>query len=314
MYKGAMFCFMKKIITHQNLCKEIKTVDDFCRIISVEKSFLQKHIRICPLLYIDIPLKKKDGTPRPIRAPKDKLKTIQRSILKNILSDIKLPPCCYGFSKNKSIIENAKIHSKNDFLLNLDIQDFFPSVHYEKVKQIFLDTGLNEEISDIICGLTTYEYRLPQGAPTSPFLASFALSNLDYRLVQLAKNNYLTYTRYFDDISFSGNKRVVALEKDIMKIIKEEGYKVKMSKRKLFKKGEDKEVNGILIVDKKLSLENTEELFNYVSDINKYGLSKLRNDNFEKEKQSLMGKIAFLKQVDHKKGNDVEKIFTCIKW
>jgi hypothetical protein len=148
---------MKKIITHQNLCKDIKTTDDFCRILSIEKSFLQKHIRLCPLLYIDIPLKKKDGTPRPIRAPKDKLKIIQRAILKNILSDIKLPACCYGFSKNKSIIENAKIHSKNDFLLNLDIQDFFPSVHYKKVQQIFLDIGLNDEISNILCGLTTYE-------------------------------------------------------------------------------------------------------------------------------------------------------------
>ena len=132
---------MKKIITHKNLCKDIKTTDDFCRILSLEKSFVQKHIRLCPLLYVEIPLKKKDGTPRPIRAPKDKLKIIQRAILKNILSDIKLPPCCYGFSKNKSIIENAKVHSKNDFLLNLDMQDFFPSVHYKKVQQIFLDVG-----------------------------------------------------------------------------------------------------------------------------------------------------------------------------
>lgn len=305
---------MKKIITHQNICKDIKTIDDFCHIISVEKSFLQKHIRLCPLLYIEISLKKKDGTPRPIRAPKDKLKTIQRAILKNILSDIKLPPCCYGFSKNKSIIENAKVHSKNDFLLNLDIQDFFPSVHHTKVQQIFSDIGLSNEISNILCGLTTYEYRLPQGAPTSPFLASFALSNLDYRLMKLAESNYLTYTRYFDDVSFSGNKRVVFLEKDILRIIKEEGYKVKMSKRKLFEKGEEKEINGILITNKKLALKNTEELFDYVSDISKYGLSKLGSDNPEKEKQSLKGKIAFLGQVDQEQANKIEAVFASILW
>lgn len=287
---------------------------DFCRILSLEKSFLQKHIRLCPLLYIEIPLKKKDGTPRPIRAPKEKLKIIQKAILRNILSDIKLPPCCYGFSKNKSIIENAKVHSKNDFLLNLDIQDFFPSVHYKKVQQIFLDMGLSDEIAGILCGLTTYEYRLPQGAPTSPFLASLALSNLDYRLMQLAKSNYLTYTRYFDDISFSGNKRVVVLEKDITRIIKEEGYVVKIQKRKLFTKNEVKEVNGILITAKKLSLKNTEELFDYVSDINKYGLYKLKTDNPEKEKQSIRGKIAFLKQVDETVANSIETIFNKINW
>ena len=314
MQNGAMFCFMKKIITHKNLHREINTIDDLCRMLSLEKYFLQKHIRLCPLLYIEIPLKKKDGTPRPIRAPKDKLKIIQRAILKNILSGIKLPSCCYGFSKNKSIIENAKVHSKNDFLLNLDIQDFFPSVHYKKVQQIFLDIGLSEEIAIFLCGLTTYEYRLPQGAPTSPFLASFALSNLDYRLMRLAKSNYLTYTRYFDDISFSGNKRVVVLEKDIMKIIKEEGYTVKISKRKLFTKNEAKEVNGVLITNKKLSLRNTDELFNYVSDINKYGLSKLQTDNLEKERQSLKGKIAFLKQVDQEQSDKIEAIFTSILW
>ena len=266
------------------------------------------------MLYIEIPFKKKDGTPRPIRAPKDELKVIQRAILKNIFSDIRLPPCCYGFSKNKSIIENAKAHSKNDFLLNLDIQDFFPSVHYKKVHQIFLDVGLNNKISSILCSLITYEYRLPQGAPTSPLIASFALSNLDYRLIKLAKSNYLTYTRYFDDISFSGNKRVIAIEKDILKIIKEEGYVVKIQKRKLFGKNEVKEVNGILITGKKLSLKNTKELFDYVSDISKYGLSKLQTDNPEKEKQSIKGKIAFLKQVDQEQSNKIETVFASIVW
>ncbi len=305
---------MKKIITHENICKDIKTVDDLCCILSVEKPFLQKNIRLCPLSYKEIPFKKKDGTIRPIRAPKENLKLIQRAILKNIFSDIKLPPCCYGFSKNKSIIENAKAHSKNDYLLNLDIQDFFPSVHHEKIKQIYLDIGLNQEISNQICNLTTYEYRLPQGAPTSPFLASFALSNLDYRLMQLAKSNYLTYTRYFDDISFSGNKRVVILEKDILKIIQEEGYKVKIAKRKLFVKGEIKEVNGILISNGKLSLKNTEELFIYVQELNKYGLSNLKSDNSEKEYQSIKGKIGFLKQIDQEQANEIESIFASILW
>ena len=305
---------MKKIITHTQIHKDIKTIEDFCRIISVEKSFLQKHLRLCPLLYVEIPLKKKDGTPRPIRAPKEELKLIQRAILKNIFSDIKLPPCCYGFSKNKSIIENAKAHSRNDYLLNLDIQDFFPSVHYTKVQQIFLDININSEVADVLCNLTTYEHRLPQGAPTSPFLASFALSNLDHRLMQLAKSNYITYSRYFDDVSFSGSKRVVVLEKDIMRIIKQEGYKVKIQKRKLFNKGEIKEVNGILIKDKKLFLGNTEELLDYISDISKNGLSKLKTDNPEKERQSLKGKISFLKQIDVKQALEAEKLFASIKW
>ena len=106
----------------------------------------------------------------------------------------------------------------------------------------------------------------------------------------------------------------MALEKTIMQIIKQEGYKVKMSKRKLFEKGQQKEVNGILIVDKKLALKNTKELFDYVSDIRKYGLSKLEGDNPEKEKQSIQGKISFLKLVDVALSKELEIVFNSIKW
>jgi len=305
---------MKKTIIRKDPLESIKTIGDFCRLISVGKLFLQKQIRLCPLSYIEIPFKKKDGTPRPIRAPKKKLKLIQRAILDNILSDIKLPPCCYGFSKNKSIIENAQTHLEGNYLLNLDIRNFFPSVHYTKIQKIFLDVGLNQGLADILCNLTTYEYRLPQGAPTSPFLASVALSNLDYRLTKLAKSNYLTYTRYFDDITFSGSKRVILLEKDIIQIIKEEGYIISIPKRKIFTKSEIKEVNGILLKDGKLSLKNTDELLSYVEDISKYGLGRLKTDNPEKERQSIVGKIAFLKQIDQEKSNKIEVVFTSIKW
>ena len=305
---------MKETIIRKDPLESIKTIDDFCRLISVEKLFLQKQARLCPLSYIEIPFEKKDGTPRPIRAPKKKLKLIQRAILDNILSDIKLPPCCYGFSKNKSIIENAKIHLKGNYLLNLDIRNFFPSVHYTKIQKIFLDIGLNQRLADILCNLTTYEYRLPQGAPTSPFLASVALSNLDYRLTKLAKSNYLTYTRYFDDITFSGSKRVILLERDIIQIIKEEGYIISILKRKIFTKGEIKEVNGILLKNGKLSLKNTDELLSYVEDISKYGLSRLKTDNPEKERQSIIGKIAFLKQINPGKSYKAESLFSSIKW
>jgi hypothetical protein len=106
----------------------------------------------------------------------------------------------------------------------------------------------------------------------------------------------------------------VILEKDILKIIQEEGYKVKIAKRKLFVKGEIKEVNGILISNGKLSLKNSEELFIYVQELSKYGLSKLKSDNPEKERQSINGKIGFLKQIDQEQANEIESIFASILW
>ena len=132
--------------------------------------------------------------------------------------------------------------------------------------------------------------------------------------MKLAKSNFLTYTRYFDDISFSGNKSIIVLEKDIIKIIKEEGYIVKIQKRQLFIRDEEKEVNGILIKNKKLSLKNTKELFDYIKDISEYGLCKLKTDNPEKERQSINGKISFLKQIDKEMSNKIELISNSIEW
>src|SRR3989344_910891 len=300
----------------RNLSKRVETIDDFCHLILLDKLYLQKLVRLCPLHYIEIPFKKKDGTPRPIRAPKEKLKIIQRVILDNLLSCIKLPPCCYGFSKGKSIIENAKAHLRGDYLLNLDIKDFFPSVHYTKVEKIFLGMGLDRDFTNILCNLTTHEYKLPQGAPTSPKLASVVLHNLDYRLLKLAQSNHLTYTRYFDDISFSGNKRIITLEKDILRIIREEGYSVHTSKdkKKLFAKNETKEINGILLKDKKSSLKNIDELFSYVENINRHGLSRLITDNPEKERQSIAGKISFLRQIDPERSHKLKVLYDFIEW
>ncbi|MDD4902821.1 MAG: reverse transcriptase family protein [Patescibacteria group bacterium] len=304
---------MKKIITHRKINKDISTLDQLVSILEIDKIIFSKILRTAPLLYKQIALSKKDGSYRNINAPRPDLKLIQRLILDKVFSGIKLPPCVYGLSKNRSIIENAKYHSRSDYLLNLDIKNFFPSVHFEKVKQIFQDIGLGKISSDL-CKLTTLNYELPQGTPTSPFLASLALNNLDYRLTKLAESNHLLYTRYFDDICFSGDRRIKALEESIKGIIKEEGYRVKTSKRQLFEKGAVKEINGILITEGKLSLKSTADLFAYLNELKSEGLSQLKSDNPEKECHSLRGKISFLKQIDRKMASRMENVFCLIKW
>ena len=311
--RKAMFYFMKKIVTHSKIKKDIPSLDCLASILGIDRVIFNKILRTTPRLYTQITLLKKDGSPRPINAPKKNLKSIQRSILDKIFSDIELQPCVYGLSKNHSIIENAKYHSKSDYLLNLDIKSFFPNVHFEKVKQIYRDIGI-DEISSEMCMLTTLNFELPQGAPSSPFIASLALTNLDYRLANLAESNHLLYTRYFDDICFSGSKRIKEIEKSIIKIINQEGYQVKKEKRQLFEKGFAKEINGILITDGKLSLKNTGDLFEYLEELNYGGLTRLKSDNPEKERLSLKGKISFLNQVDKILGKKAEIAFNAIRW
>ena len=305
---------MKKIITKGKTERFALTAGEFLHLVDMNELTFRKCLRLVPLSYKNITIPKKNGGQRIISVPKDDLKRIQRVILDKIFSKIKLPACAYGFSKGKTIIENANYHAKSESLLNLDIQNFFPSVHFEKVKQIFRDMGFDETISDILCQLTTFEHKLPQGAPTSPFIASFALNNLDYRLLDLARKNYISYSRYFDDLCFSGGKRVAVLEKDISKIISQEGYKVKRKKRQYFTKGETKEVNGISIANGKLFLKNTDVLFLYLNELKDFGLRKLRSDNPGKEYASLVGKVSFLKAIDSRNGELAEEILKSIHW
>ncbi len=306
---------MKKILIKAKIIKTISTEAELISCLGVVGDTYNKCCRIAPLFYRQIFLPKKDGGYREISAPKEDLKSIQRAVLDKIFIDIKLPPCVYGFSRGKTIIENARYHAHSDYLINLDIKNFFPSVHFKRVLQMYKDMGFNDVISDILCKLTTYNHKLPQGAPTSPFLASIALTNLDYRLYKLAKENHISYSRYFDDLCFSGGKRVMVLENDIFQIIKEEGYIVKKSKRDMFTKGEVKNINGISILPNgKLFLDNSGELVLYITELKEFGISRLRSDNPEKERSSIIGKITFLKKIDPIKGLAAENVFSSIEW
>lgn len=305
---------MMKVLQIQKAKSSIDTREKLIAFLGVKKEKFEECFRVIPLLYELTPIPKKHNTGyRKLSIPKQELRDIQRCVLDKIFAGTKLPSCVYGFSSGKSIIENAKYHSKSDYLLNLDIKDFFPSVHFERVVQIYRDLGFNDSVSEILCILTTYNYNLPQGAPTSPLLASLALNNLDKRLTKLAEANHVLYSRYFDDISFSGGKRILALEETVKRIIRSENYRVN-TKRNSYKKGEVKEINGLSILDGKLFLKNTNDLLAYLQDLKNFGLTKLRGNNPEKERRSLGGKVSFLKGVDKENGARAEILLKTIKW
>lgn len=269
-----------------------------------------------PRLYREIRLDKKGGEHRIINAPEDDLKIVQRSILDTILIRKSVPRCAYGFGKGKSIVDNARLHSGNQYLLNVDIKDFFPSVHFTRVHKLFIALGATGSIAKILTGLTTLNYCLPQGAPTSPYLATLALSNLDRRLSKLCKVNRLTYSRYFDDITISGNERAHQMLATVSTIVAEEGYVIHTGAAKLKFYGPDDEklVTGILIKDRELCVPNIAEISEYIQALQKNGFAALKDDNPLKEKMSLAGKIAFVSQVNAALGSQLRKEFDTIVW
>ena len=278
-----------------------------------EREFLNLFPKI-PKCYLPIKLKKKDGKIRNIVAPNKALKQIQKLILSNLLEKIKLPKCVFGGVKGRSIIGNAKQHKDEEYLLSIDIKNFFSSIHWKIINKLLLDLGCSCEVAKILTRLTTLNWSLPQGAPTSPYLANLVLTNSDYRFYNLSKANRFIYTRYFDDIFISGDKRLKLLESQFLKIVKEEGYNVKTEKNEFYKPNQPKKITGILIINKQLRIEDEDELFDYLSILSKKGLSYLKNDNIKKEKESLIGKINFIKSVNLEVGKKLEKEFQQIDW
>lgn len=134
----------------------------------------------------DIP--KKSGGNRTIYAPKKELKYVQRWILVEILNKIRISEFATGFTRGKSIIDNAKIHLNQECVFNIDIKDFFPSINFFKVYKIFRYYGYTEEVSFLLSKLCTLHDRLPQGSPASPALSNIVCLKLDKRLHCLAQS------------------------------------------------------------------------------------------------------------------------------
>lgn len=204
--------------------KETDSLSDVAALLGYKPSSLSYIIHKLPAdqKYQSFKIPKKDGGLRKIDAPIDKLKTLQRRIA-NILyacrdqidSESNLNPISHGFRRNLSIISNAKPHQGRRYVLNLDLQDFFPSFNFGRVRGYFIKNKhfeLNEDVATVIAQIACYQNSLPQGSPCSPIIADMIAQILDVRLVQLAKKYRLTYSRYADDLTFSTNQKTFPTE------------------------------------------------------------------------------------------------------
>jgi len=203
--------------------------------------FPEKHYRVYKI-------KKTGGGTRQIEAPRRFLKLVQRWINHHILSTRLPPPSITGFVQGKNIFSNAEPHLPNRNLMVLDIEDFFPSVHRRQVNRIFTSFGYPRKVANLLTGLCTYGLRLPQGAPTSPSLANLAFVPVDLALIDLAKSWGCVYTRYADDIAFSGNIAFSNIEGgEVRHIIEESGFSVNERKCRIIGSGGRQILAGLVV-------------------------------------------------------------------
>jgi RNA-directed DNA polymerase len=200
--------------------------------------------------YNSFQIKKRNGDPRTITAPRVFLKTVQRYVLDCILSPLPLHPAATGFRRGFNCSVGAKQHVKCRYLWNIDLADFFPSIGQRQVTQIFENVGYSRGAAYFLSGLCCLDKRLPQGAPTSPALANLAAKPLDDALATLSENADIKYTRYADDLSFSSNTPIShRFRHNVAGAINRAGFKLQPRKTRLMGPKIRREVTGLTIND-----------------------------------------------------------------
>jgi RNA-directed DNA polymerase len=198
--------------------------------------------------YTTFRMAKRSGGSREITAPRPALKHVQTWIHQNITSRLIPHDACHGFVKRRSIATNAAPHVEREVVLKLDLLDFFPSVRRPAVYRIFRRVGYSRDVAHLLTSLTTFNNRLPQGAPTSPQLANLAALEMDVRLAAYSAGRQLVYTRYADDLTFSGSSLAhFAAKRMIETIIRNSGFRPNEVKTRYMRPSQRQSVTGVVV-------------------------------------------------------------------
>lgn len=284
-------------------------------------------------------LAKDSGSVRLIESPKLRLKAMQRRILAEILEKVPPHPAVQGFVKGRSIRTFAAPHVGRRVVLRMDLQDFFPSIGAARIQSFFRTMGYAEEVAGVLAGLCTNAaphrvwtapapreirelYRrphLPQGAPASPALANFCMYRTDCRLTGLARSAGAVYTRYADDIAFSGDsdfeRRVDRFSTHAAAILHEEGSTVHHRKTRVMRQGVRQYLAG-LVANERINVPRPDfdRLKAILTNCARRGPASQNRQGHENFRAHLEGRVAFVESVNSPKGARLRRLFEAIDW
>jgi retron-type reverse transcriptase len=268
--------------------------------------------------YVQFTVPKKGGGQRTLSAPHRTLALAQRWIFEQIISKLPAEPAAHGFRPGRSILSNARPHAGRAVVINLDLEGFFPSIGFPRVRKVFERVGYSPAVATILALLctecprrtvvlegTTYHVTigprgLPQGACTSPGLSNQVARRLDRRLSGLAIKLGLTYTRYADDLTFSGDEglegRVGYLMARVRHIARDEGFTVNESKTRVLRRNAAQMVTGLVVNDRPgVRRDEVRRLRAILHRARTEGLDRQNRDNRPDFRAWLRGKIAFVR-------------------
>lgn len=283
---------------------------------------------------------KRGGRVRILECPKPRMKAMQRQILSGILDAIPLHDAAHAFRKERSILTSAAPHCGRDVLLTMDLREFFPSIHAGRVHAMFRTVGYPERVARLLTALCTTRTpadvlddprvdhlsrlfhrspHLPQGAPTSPALANLCAWRLDCRLTGLAQKFGAAYTRYADDLAFSGDARplrgIPRLRIAVCAIVLDEGFAIHRRKTRVVSRGHRQSIGG-LVVNRGANVprEEYDALRAILHNCVRHGPESQNRASHPAFREHLRGRITWIASTHAERGQRLLKMFDAIDW
>ena len=285
----------------------------FSRLVGYDYDFLLGVSNAPSLFYKHYEIPKKNGEVRNIEEPLPSLKDIQTWILRNILDPASVKwvsPVAKAFIPGMNLRNNARFHKNKEVVVALDIHDFFGSIKFGDVYGIYKHLGYCDSVAMLLTRICLYKGTLPQGAPTSPMLSNLMFRDLDNKIFHYCQRRKIRYTRYADDMTFSGDSvDVSSLISYVKMLVGTRHLMLNDEKTKVMGRGCSQRVTGV-VVNEKIHVPNEyrkkirQEVyysikFGILDHMQRIALPKWL-DTTEQYKLHLLGKINYVLQIDPK--------------
>lgn len=242
-------------------------------LVGIDYQYMCKMAFASDCFYRHFTIPKSNGKRRNIDEPLPDLKFVQDWILKNILERCKISDYAKAYIKGRTLKHNARFHRAQPVLVTMDIKDFFSSISLNEVTAIFEHMGYFHKLSRFLAHLCCLKNVLPQGAPTSPYLSNLRMIAFDDKVASYTSNLHIRYTRYADDLTFSGEFNPHHLIKDISDFVFKEGFSINSEKTRVARSGARQEVTGIVVNSHmQVAKDKRKHIRQQVYFIRKYGI------------------------------------------
>ena len=291
-------------------------------------------------------VRKRSGGLRLLESPKQRLKHVQRVILREILEQVPTHNAAHGFCRNRSTRTAAAVHTNSYVVLRIDLQDFFPCIPAARVAGIFRSLGYPSRVVSLLTALCVntawkgimdevgsvdlypemhkrlaplFRPHLPQGAPTSPSLANLCAYSLDCRLEGLANTFGGRYTRYADDLVFSGDRRFASSLTKFrvlaLAIVLDEGFEIRKRKTAVMYAHERQSVCGIVVNQSPtIARPEFDQLKATLHNCVRHGPASQNHSEHANFRAHIEGRVAYVSSINQSRGDKLRKLLNKVDW